>query len=138
MELFGEGNEIEYIFNVESDKVVAQKEKPAKTKKKNTKVDYVTQMELAPATPFICKNHEGVHLKIREVQRAPLTCNSCGFKCEGNSGFISCPKQSTCFNICSVCRVCPKNHVLRNCISLTQFEDKNALYGQNKFKCAGC
>jgi hypothetical protein len=99
-----------------------------KAKKKNTKADYATQMENATKTPFICKNHEGVHMKIRET-KGSATCNSCGFKCEGKAGFISCPKQSTCFNICSVCKVCPKNHILRNCLSLTQFEDKNAMYG---------
>lgn len=43
-----------------------------------------------------------------------------------------------CFSLCSVCRICPKNHVLRNCFSLKQFEDKNVLYGQNQFTCAGC
>lgn len=67
-----------------------------------------------------------------------VTCGSCGFKCMGKSGFLSCPKTAVCFHLCTVCKVCPKNHVLRNCLSLKQYEDKDVLHGQNKFKCGGC
>lgn len=66
---------------------------------------------------------------IREYVKSAITCGSCGFRCDGRSGFISCPKVANCYNLCSGCRVCQKNHFLRNCASLKQFEDKSAMYG---------
>lgn len=82
-------------------------------------------MQSAIKTPFKCKNHPTISLKIREGVKNPGTCGSCGFKLEGKSGFMACPKSASCFNLCTGCRVCNKNHILRNCKSLKQFEDKN-------------
>lgn len=95
-------------------------------------------MESAIATPFKCKNHDSVYLKIRDTLKNPPTCGSCGFKCEGRSGFISCPTKATCFSLCTVCKVCPSNHFLRKSYNLTVFSDKNTLYAENKFVCNGC
>lgn len=65
MELFGEGDNFEGVFNFEPEDVPKQTNKEKKNTKKKNKVDYVKTMEAALAAPFICKNHEGVHMKIR-------------------------------------------------------------------------
>jgi hypothetical protein len=135
---------VETIFNEAPQGAIQANSQGNKTHnkpKKKNKTDYMAYMEKAPITPFICKNHEAVHLRIRErsfFYCSNLFCNSCGFKFEGKSGYISCPKQSNCFNLCSVCKVCPKNHMFRNCASLMQFEEGNSMYAENKFKCMGC
>lgn len=72
-------------------------------------------------TPYKCKNHTTDNLRVRMYTKSAVLCGSCGFKCEGKSGFISCPKTASCFHLCTVCKVCPKNHVLRNCLNLKNF-----------------
>lgn len=84
MDLFGEPNQ--EIFNLFDDDVPpptntnASKKATEKAKKKNSKVDYTITMEHAPKTPFKCKNHETVHMRVRDYQKTSLTCGSCGFK----------------------------------------------------------
>ena len=113
------------------------KNEKTKKKKPNKKIDYKETMKKALQSPFKCKTHTTKNLCLREKGKNPPTCKSCGFKCEGERGFLSCPETSTCFSICTGCRICPQNHILRNCVSLKQY-DQNELYAKNKFKCSNC
>lgn len=95
-------------------------------------------MKAYPPTCFSCSAHENEYLRIlpRTNKNAP-TCKSCGFKLEGKFGYLCCAKSNSCFQLCSTCRICTKNHILRNVLSLKHFQG-NALYANNKFNCHGC
>ncbi len=89
-------------------------------------------------TCFSCNAHTDDYLRIiTKSSKAPTTCKSCGFKLEGKFGYLCCPKSSGCFQLCSTCRICTSNHILRNVLSLRHITT-NALYLENKFECHGC
>ena len=94
-------------------------------------------MANAPKSPFKCKTHNTINLRLKESGKAAPTCKSCGIKCEGERGHLACPESSGCYTICSACKVCPMNHILRHYVSLKQY-DTNVLYTENKFKCSNC
>ena len=52
-------------------------------------------------------------------------------------GHLVCPKSAACFQLCSVCKICPKNHGLKELASLKHL-DGHQLYAENKFKCQAC
>lgn len=91
----------------------------------------------APQSPFKCKSHTTQNLRLRRVEKNPPLCKSCGFKCEGVNGFLTCPESISCFFLCSACKVCPQNHILRHCVSLKHY-DHDALFAENRFKCSSC
>ena len=85
-------------------------------------------MKELPPTAYSCATHEDDYLRIiTGGSKNPPACKSCGFKLEGKYGYLCCPKTSSCFQLCSTCRVCTKNHTLRNVLSLKQFTG-NELY----------
>jgi hypothetical protein len=89
-------------------------------------------------TCFSCNAHTDDYLRIvTKSNKTPSTCKSCGFKLEGKFGYLCCPKSNSCFQLCSTCRICTANHILRNVISLRHVTT-NALYLENKFNCHGC
>lgn len=93
--------------------------------------------DLLPSA-FSCAAHPTEYLRIFPKQhKNPPCCKSCGFKLEGKSGYLSCPKSANCYFLCSTCKVCTANHMLRNMVTLKQFPD-NQLYSEDRFKCHGC
>ena len=95
-------------------------------------------MKELPPSCFSCASHPTEYLRIFPKQnKNPPNCKSCGFKLEGKYGYFSCPKNASCYFLCSTCKVCTANHILRNMVSLRQFST-DELYKENKFNCHGC
>lgn len=109
-----------FLFDSPSEVPEKKKNKPKKGKKK--KVEYEKTMESCPKSPYKCKTHTTENLRLKATIKNPPNCKSCGIKLEGERGFLACPKSSSCFNLCSACRICPQNHILRNCGSLKQYD----------------
>lgn len=55
----------------------------------------------------------------------------------GKLGYLVCPKLVSCYVLCSSCKVCTGNHILRKMFSLNHFSDIE-IYSKNQFKCHGC
>lgn len=95
-------------------------------------------MKTLPPTCFSCAAHPTEYLRLipEPVQNRP-TCKSCGFKLSGKLGYLVCSKLVNCYVLCSSCKVCTSNHILRQMFSLDHLSD-NELYAKNHFKCHGC
>lgn len=130
-DLFGikiaEGEE-PHVYSTNSEK---------KKKKTNKKEDYSRSIQKCPSSPFKCKTHTAEKLRLKCFDNNnPPNCRSCGIKLEGTTGYLSCPKSANCFFICSACRVCPANHILRNVINLKVLNQEN--HPDNSYKCSSC
>lgn len=125
-----------FFFDSPSQKVETNKKKKKKKKAKNKKVEFEKTMESCPKSPYKCKNHPSDSLRLKKATKNPPNCKSCGIKLDGQKGYLACPKSSGCYSICSVCRVCPQNHILIHCASLRQYDGE--LYNKNRFKCDCC
>lgn len=114
-----------------------QVESKKKKKNKEKKEKHENLMKEQPASPFSCAAHPADFLRVmNRPVKSPPTCKSCGFKLEGKAGYLCCAKSNSCFQLCSNCRVCTANHVLRSVISLKKQD--NELYKENRFNCHGC
>lgn len=96
-------------------------------------------MKALPPSCFSCTSHPTDYLRlIPEPSQNRPTCKSCGFKLNGKLGYLVCSKSITCFFLCSACKICSNNHILRRMHSLNHLGDNNELYAKNSFKCHGC
>jgi hypothetical protein len=76
-------------------------------------------MKKLPKSCFPCKTHHSEYLRlIPEPSSNPPLCKSCGFKCSGKSGYLTCSKISNCYILCSACKICRNNHILRKLTTL--------------------
>lgn len=85
-------------------------------------------MKKLPASCFSCTTHPTDYLRL--VQQPNTTrpaCKSCGFKCSGSLGYLVCSKLASCYTLCSVCKVCTSNHILRKMNNLSHLSG-NASY----------
>ena len=120
--------------SIQSVKKPSKKQK----KKKKQKEEHEAVMKAQPPSCYSCSAHEDDFLRIIPYpHKSPPTCKSCGVKLSGKYGYLTCAKSASCFHLCSVCQVCPKNHILRHVIALKHLEG-SVLYAENKFKCHGC
>lgn len=85
-------------------------------------------MKDLPPSCFSCVTHPEEYLRIfPKHNKNPPTCKSCGFKLEGKYNYLSCIKTPTCFQLCSICKICTQNHILRHMPSLKHLSS-NPLY----------
>ena len=108
-----------------------------KQKKKEKKEKHENIMKELPCSAFSCAAHSEDYLRMKPYgSKSAPTCKSCGVKVEGQLGYLVCPKNANCYFLCSACKVCSNNHMLRNVVSLKQYTSE--LYEKNRFVCHGC
>jgi hypothetical protein len=113
-------------------------ESKKKKKQKEKKEKHENVMKELPPSCFSCTTHPDDYLRMVPKQnKNPPTCKSCGFKLSGKLGYLTCPKSAGCFHLCSACKICSQNHMLRQVVSLKQYKT-NPLYSENKYNCHGC